>query len=328
MAKEKQREDTIMQEGYSGEKNVKDKKRKKETITAKTTNQKKADKKAGKEKPEKEPQYYLSATNMKTYNYKVYYMSMLEKILYFVFAFLVGAAVGYLFYGGIGKDEYGQTTTLTTVLNVIISCGAGLAAGIAFLPIRTRQIITKQMSTLNLQFRDMLEAISTSLGAGKNVVDSFHSAYEDLKIQYDEDAYILNELEIILSGMANNVDIEDLLLDFGRRSGNDDITSFATVFQICYRKGGNIKETIRSTYEILSDKMEISEDIETVVASSKMDQNIMLVMPVVLIGAIKMMSPDFAANFATPSGIMATTVAIGIFAASYVFGKKILEIKV
>lgn len=281
-----------------------------------------------KETPEKEPQYYLSATNMKTYNYKVYYMSLIEKVLYFVFAFVVGAAVGYLFYGGIGKDEYGQPTTLTYVLNIVISCGVGLAAGFAFLPIRTKQIIGKQMSKLNLQFRDMLEAISTSLGAGKNVVDSFHSAYEDLKIQYDEDAYILNELTIILSGMANNVDIEELLLDFGRRSGNDDIVSFANVFQICYRKGGNIKETIRATYEILSDKMEISQDIETVVTSSKMDQNIMLVMPVVLIGAIKMMSPDFAANFVTPSGILATTLAVGIFAGSYVFGKKILEIKV
>ena len=284
--------------------------------------------KKNKKAKEQEPQYYLSATNMRTYNYKVYYMSVLEKIVYFVIAFIVGAAVGYLFYGGIGKDEYGQATTLTWVLNITISGGAGLAAGIMFLPMRTKQIIDKQKGKLNLQFRDMLEAISTSLGAGKNVVDSFHSAYEDLKIQYDEEAYILNELEIILSGMTNNIDIEDLLLDFGKRSGNDDIVSFAKVFQICYRKGGNIKETIRSTYEILSDKMAISEDIETVVTSSKTNQNIMVVMPVILIGVIKMMSPEFASNFVTPSGIIATTIAVVIFVASYIFGKKILEIKV
>ena len=287
-----------------------------------------AKEKKTKKTKEQDPQYYLSATNMRTYNYKVYYMSVLEKIVYFIIAFVVGAAVGYLFYGGIGKDEYGQATTLTWVLNITISGGVGLAAGIMFLPMRTKQIINKQKEKLNLQFRDMLEAISTSLGAGKNVVDSFHSAYDDLKIQYDEDAYILNELEIILSGMANNIDIEDLLLDFGNRSGNDDIVSFAKVFQICYRKGGNIKETIRSTYEILSDKMAISEDIETVVTSSKTNQNIMVVMPVILIGVIKMMSPDFAANFVTSSGIMATTIAVVIFVAAYLFGKKILEIKV
>ena len=43
------------------------------------------------------PQDYVSGTNMPAYNYKVYYMSCLEKALYFLLAFAVGAAVGYLF---------------------------------------------------------------------------------------------------------------------------------------------------------------------------------------------------------------------------------------
>ena len=275
-----------------------------------------------------EPQYYVSATNIPTYNYNVYYMKPLEKLLYFLFAFAVGAAIGYLFYGGIGKDEFGRPTILTYALNVIISCSVGLIAGILFLPIRTQQIINKKRQALKLQFRDMLESLTTSLGAGKNVTDSFSAVYDDLKIQYEEDAYILKELEVILSGMHNNIDVEDLLEDFGRRSGIGDIESFANVFRICYRKGGNIKDTIRSTYEILSDKMEIAEDIETVVTGSKNEQSIMLVMPILLIAMIKFMSEDFADNFTTLTGILSTTVAIAMFVASYFIGKAVLNIKV
>lgn len=281
-----------------------------------------------KKKQDLEPQYYMSATNIPTYNYKVYYMSVIEKILYFLLAFAVGAAVGYLFYGGIGKTVDGDPTKTTYILNVTISSIVGLIAGKAFIPIRVEQIIKKKKKKLNTQFRDMLEALNTSLGAGKNVVDSFHSVYSDLKVQYEEDAYILKELEVIISGMANNIDIEVLLEDFGKRSGNDDIKSFANVFKICYRKGGNIKETIRTTHEILSDKMEINEDIETIVTSSKTEQNIMIVMPIALIGVIKMMSPDFAANFTTITGVMATTVAVVIFVAAYYVGKAVLDIKV
>lgn len=281
-----------------------------------------------KEKKEMEPQYYLSATNIPTYNYKVYYMKPTEKLLYFLIAFAVGAIVGYLFYGGIGKDEFGEPTMLTYILNVVISCSVGIAAGIMFLPIRTKQIISKKQSVLKLQFRDMLESLTTSLGAGKNVTDSFKTIYDDLKVQYEEDAYILKELEIIISGMANNIDVEDILEDFGRRSGIGDIESFANVFRICYRKGGNIKDTIRSTHEILSDKMEIAEDIETVVTGSKNEQNIMVVMPILLIGMIKLMSEDFANNFTTPTGIISTTVAIAMFVASYFIGKAVLNIKV
>lgn len=281
-----------------------------------------------KEKKELEPQYYLSATNIPTYNYKVYYMKPIEKLLYFLVAFAIGAVVGYLFYGGIGKDEFGEPTVLTYILNVVISCSVGIAAGVMFLPIRTKQIITKKQSALKSQFRDMLESLTTSLGAGKNVTDSFKTIYDDLKVQYEEDAYILKELEIIISGMANNIDVEDILEDFGRRSGIGDIESFANVFRICYRKGGNIKDTIRSTHEILSDKMEIAEDIETVVTGSKNEQNIMVVMPILLIGMIKLMSEDFANNFTTPTGIISTTVAIGMFVASYFIGKAVLNIKV
>lgn len=280
------------------------------------------------EKKPLEPQYYLSATNIPTYNYKVYYMSLIEKILYFVLAFAAGAAVGYLFYGGIGKDEFGNPTTLTRVLDLVIPVTIGVVAGIAFLPIRTEQIIENKRRKLNTQFRDMLEALTTSLGAGKNVTDSFRSVYDDLKVQYDDGADILKELEIILSGMANNVDIEDLLLDFGIRSGIEDIYSFANVFKICYRKGGNIKDTIRNTHSILSDKMEINEDIETIVTANKTEQNIMIVMPIGLIGMIKMMSADFAANFVTPAGIIATTIGVVLFVAAYYVGKTVLNIKV
>lgn len=279
-------------------------------------------------KKQMEPQYFLSATNIPTYNYKVYYMTVIEKALYFLLAFAVGAAVGYLFYGGIGKDEFGEATKLTRILDITISSILGLVSGILFVPIRREQIIEKQIRTLKSQFRDMLEALTTNLSTGKNVMDSFLSVYEDLKVQYDEGAYILKELEIIISGMANNIDIEDLLYDFGQRSGAEDIESFANVFKICYRKGGNIKDTIRNTHSILSEKMEIVEDIETVVTANKTEQNIMLVMPIGLIAVMKSMSPEFADNFTTFAGILATTVAVILFVISYFIGKKVLSIKV
>ncbi|MEE3458285.1 MAG: type II secretion system F family protein [Candidatus Faecousia sp.] len=274
-----------------------------------------------------EPQWFTSVTNLPTYNYKVYYMSKLEKILYFLLAFAIGAVVGYLFYGGLGRDEFGQRTTLSWILDISIPGIVGLVAGRIFVPTRTKQIRDKNARTLNSQFRDFLEAFNTSIGAGKNVVDSFHAVYDDMRIQFEEDAFIVKELEVILSGMANNFDVEDLMEDLGNRSGNDDIVSFANVFRISYRKGGNLKDTINTTHSILSDKMEIKEEIETMVSASKMEQTVMIFMPIALIGIMKAMSPDFARNFATPAGIASTTIAVGLFVVSYFVGRKILNIK-
>lgn len=277
---------------------------------------------------EQEPQYYMSATNIPTYNYHVYNMKLIEKILYFLLAFVVGAAVGYLFYGGIGKDEFNQPTTLTWILNITIPFIVGIVAGKMFIPVRTKALIEKQQKEISHQFRDMLDSLTTSLGSGKNISDSFISVYSDLKIQYDSDAFILKELEVIISGIHNNIAIEDVLDDFGKRSDNEDIKSFANVFRISYRKGGNIKDIIRNTQEILSDKMNIAEDIETLVASNKTEQNIMVVMPIILVGTIKLMSPEFAANFVTPAGLISTTVGLITFVIAYFVGKQILNIEI
>ena len=289
------------------------------------------EKKAQKEKKAKkqlEPQYYVSATNMPTYNYKVYYMSRMEKILYFLLAFAVGAAVGYLFYGGIGRDEFGQPTRMTHILNIAIPCVVGVVAGMLYLPIRTEQIIEKKRNELKLQFRELLDALSTSIGSGKNIIDSFKSAHDDLSIIYSEDTAIIKELAVMLDGIYNNVDVEVLLMDFGVRSGIEDIESFANVFETCYRKGGSIKEVIRNTQQIITEKMEVEQEIQTVVAASTNEQMIMTVMPVGLVGMIKMMSPEFGDNFSTPAGILATTVAVILFIVAYFVGKKIMAIKI
>ncbi len=285
-------------------------------------------KKTEKENVVKEPQYYTNVINMQVLNYKVYYMSKTEKLLYSILAFVVGAAVGFLFYGGIGKDEFGQATMITYVLNVTIPCIVGLLAAKFFIPMRTEQIITKRKKMLTAQFRDMCEGLSTALGAGKNVTDSFVAVNDDMRVQYGEDSFILNELSVILAGMDNNISIESLLEDFGVRSGIKDIESFASVFQTCYRKGGNIKDVIRNTTTILADKMEIRDELENLVSSSKMEQYIMIVMPILLIALIKMMSPEFAANFVSGTGIISTTVAIVIFVVAYIVGKKVLDIKI
>lgn len=281
-----------------------------------------------KEKKVLEPQYYVSATNIPTYNYKVYYMKPIEKVIYFLLAFAVGAAVGYLFYGGLAKDEFGEATTMTWILNVVISSIVGLVAGFMFLPMRTEQIIKKKQNDLKLQFRELLDALSTSLGSGKNIMDSFKSAYDDLSIIYSQESAIIKELLIILDGMTNNVDIEKSLMDFGVRSGIEDIESFANVFETCYRKGGNIKDVIKNTQQIITEKMEVEMEIQTVVAASTNEQTIMTILPIALIAIIKMMSPEFAGNFTTPVGIIATTVAIIMFVVAHFVGKAVLAIKI
>lgn len=281
-----------------------------------------------KEKEMQVPAFEISGTNRKMINYQVYEMSANEKAIYFLIAFVIGAAVAYLFYGGIGKDEYGNPTVLTHILDIAIMVIVGFVAGKVFLPIRRNQIIEARKKKLRKQFVDLLDSLATSISSGKNIPNAFIAAKEDLLVQYDADAFIVQEVDNIIAGINNNLDIGGMLLNFGERSGITDIRTFGRVFETAVSKGANMKEVIRNSHVILSNKCEIEAEIETKVASNKNEQNIMVIMPVILITMIKFAGSDFASNFTTPTGILSTTIAIAMFVGAYMLGRKILKIEV
>lgn len=281
-----------------------------------------------KKNTQNEPLYEVSGTNRQMINYKVYKMSANEKAMYFILAFVIGAAVAYLFYGGIGKDDYGKATIVTYICDIVIMAVVGFVAGKLFMPIRKEQIIAARKKKLRTQFIDLLDSLSTSISSGKNVPNAFVAAREDLLVQYQPDAFIVQEVDNIISGIQNNIDVGSMLINFGERSGIQDIKIFGRVFETSYSKGANLKDVVRNSHLILSSKCEIEAEIETKVASNKNEQNIMIIMPVVLILMIKMAGSDFASNFTTPIGILCTTIAIIAFIGAYFLGRKILKIEV
>lgn len=274
-----------------------------------------------------EPQYISSALNTPMLNYKTYVMSGQEKFITFLLAFIVGGIVGLTFYGGQFRDADGMATSATTISNVVIFVLVGIIAFFVYYPMRTKQLLEKRKKDLTLQFRSLLEALAVSLSSGMNMSESMISAYNDLKVEYSENAYIVAEVKEMMDGMQNNIPIEDMMASLGERSEIEDIKNFGVVFEICYRAGGNMKDIVRRTNSIISEKIEISEEIETALTSNKSQFTAMMVIPVVLVLLLRLMSSSFAASFATVPGIIAITIAIGIFIGAYKIGQKIMDIK-
>lgn len=242
-------------------------------------------------------------------DYSMYFATKKEKTLWFIIGMIVSAVVLYIFYE-----------------SIIASVIFGAVCGYFFIPIRTNQVINKRQKRLTTQFRGLLDALSTSIGAGKNMFDAFAGAEDDLAVQFSAEADIVREVNLIRVGLGNNIQIEDLLLNFAERSGVEDVRNFANVFATCYKKGGNIKDVIKNTASIIGDKIEIQMELETMVAGQKNEQNIMLVMPVIFIVVMKSMGGDLI-DLKSPIGIISVTIAIVIFVLAYFISKKILNIK-
>lgn len=280
----------------------------------------------GKGKEEQEPRTIPSPVNNPMLNYRVYYMSAAERILYSLLVFAAGGFAGWVFYGGLFMED-GDATMLTYISNLIIICLIGGIAVRVFLPALRKMLKEKRDKALRVQFRDMLENLTSSLASGNTVAESFVNARNDLANQYSESDYIIQELTEIVAGINNGYTLEEMLSAFGDRTDSEDIQNFSNVIGNCYRMGGDFKTVVRKTRDIISDKMAIEDEIVTKISSNKLQHNAMCLMPVLLVAMLKMSSPSFAENLASFLGVLVTTVAVGIFVASYFWGRKIIDIR-
>lgn len=277
-------------------------------------------------KKEREPKYIPSPLNNNMINYKEYYMSMNEKIGYSLLIFIIGGLVGLVFYGGLFKSD-GDATLATHISNIIFFYIMGLIALKFFLKAVIQNLKNKRDNKLQKQFMDMLENLSFSLSSGNTVNDSFLNARGDLLNQYTEKDMIIVELNEIVNGIQNGKTLEEMMQSFGKRSGNEDIENFANVISNCYRLGGDFNSVIRKTRMILGDKVAISDEINTKLMSNKLQLNVMCIMPVVLVGLLKVSSTSFAQNLSSLIGVVVTTFSIGLFIAAYFWGQKIIDIR-
>lgn len=244
-------------------------------------------------------------------DYHVYHMTFKDNVI----AFLIGAAaavvVSWLFFR-----------------NAIVSAASAVVVGIYVRPVYRNYMIEKRVKALLLQFKDLLEALTSSYSAGKNTLDAFTDALNDLGQIYGEEADIVKELSIIVGGMASNINVEDLLMNFAVRSGLDDVRNFADVFRVAIRQGANIKDIIFSTRDIISDKIEIEMEINTMLSGNKNELNIMMVMPLVIIVSLGGLGSGMTAVDNTPINVIIKIVSLGLFGFAYYLGRKFTAIKI
>ena len=197
-----------------------------------------------------------------------------------------------------------------------------------------KQIAQKKIHSrkkqLRLQFKDMLQSMSVSIGAGGTELSALESAYKELLLTYNENADIMVELNtIILKYKNGGIPLRILFADFGQRSGVDDIESFASIFEVIEGKSNRFGEIVRDTYQIISDKIEIEQEIETTITAAKSEAYIMLIMPVVVTQAMSMMGTGLTDGlYHTASGIVIATVAVVIFLIAFLLSQKFTDINV
>ena len=190
-------------------------------------------------------------------------------------------------------------------------------------------ILAQRKRELNIQFKDLLYAISSSLSAGKSLENSFRTAVEDLRIRYEEDALIVKETRLILTKISMNETVESAVADFARRADIEDIKSFSDVLFICKRTGGNLVQVIKNTTWVMNDKITVRQEIETLLTQRKYEQKLLSAMPLFLIAIVSVCTEDYVKPlYTTWLGRVLMSTALLLLVIAYLIAKKLMDIEV
>ena len=92
-------------------------------------------------------------------------------------------------------------------------------------------------------------------------------------------------------------------------------------------EGADMKQLVSQTREIISQKIEVEMEIETIVSSAKNELYIMTVLPFVIMAMLNMLGDEMlTAN--TITNILIRCAALAAIVAAFFMGKKITDIKV
>ena len=198
-----------------------------------------------------------------------------------------------------------------------------------YLKWRKKEAVKKRKWELTLAFREAVVMVAGNLQAGNSVENAFKRVYSDLKTLYGEDAEISEEFRMIGRGLDNNMVLEALLMDFGERSGVEDIKDFADIFGIAKRTGGNLKEIISDTADAISTKTEMRRELRILISEKQFEQRIMSVIPFFILIYIGFTSPGyFDSLYHNLQGIGIMTACLAAYLTALFWSMKITEIEV
>ena len=134
-------------------------------------------------------------------DYHVYDMTLAHKFTAFAVGALIGGVISYVFFRGIA-------------VTIIVAVLAGIYAQEPYRSYR----LEKRKKNLLLQFRDLMEALTSSYAVGKNTLDAFTDALTDMEQIYGSEELILGALkEATYNGVNNLRYIDKIIYEWNKK---------------------------------------------------------------------------------------------------------------
>ncbi len=235
-----------------------------------------------------------------------------EQLRYHAAAGILLAIAGYLFYHSIFLS---------------------LALTLFSVPIKKyymKELAARRKAELTDQFRDVLDSLSSSVAAGRQLTAALLEAEENLSLIYAPNTPMMLELAQMGRRIRESRENEGaILMDFARRCHVEDIRVFVEVCGICRTSGGDLQRVVCGASELLRDKLAIRREIRMLTAQRLLEAKLLTAIPFAVIVFLEFASPDYLVPmYTTGMGRGLMTLSLLGIGAAYSLSVKLIHIDV
>lgn len=249
--------------------------------------------------------------NRQVLAYDKYELSSKEYVLYGTESVLLITLFGYFFY--------------RSILIIVLS----MPLVIVLISFKKRELANRRRMSLQMQFKDVLVSVNSSIKAGYSLENAFCESYKDIVMFHGENSAISKEIKNIINGLNNGQNLTALIFDLGKRSKVNDIRDFAEVLSIGKQTGGNIGEILDSYIRVAEEKTSVLEEITTIISAKKYEQKIMNGIPFFIIFYIELTSKGFFdCLYQNIAGRIIMTICLAVYMLSIYLSSKITKIDI
>lgn len=243
-------------------------------------------------------------------DYRIYELSVRETVEILVSGVLILLGISWLFY---------RTLRAALLLSPL------LVLALEQEKKRRRQ---RRQEQLARQFQDGMQALASAMSSGFSAENAFRQARRELIRIYGENSMLAEEFAVIGRSIGMNRPVEEGLRDLAERSGLADVEELAEIFAIAKRSGGSLPRILRTSARTMEEKNRVREEIRTLMASKRLEQRIMCLMPAGILIYVGLASPSLLSPlYQGPTGRVVMTVCLAVYILAVWWGEKIMEVE-
>jgi len=188
-------------------------------------------------------------------------------------------------------------------------------------------LLKRRRERLRKEFKDMLQALSALLAAGRSVENAFQALESELGLMMAHGrSDLLREIRAIAARQRNGLPLEEALRDFAERAGMEEVDRLAEALAVCRKTGGDLVDVVRRTSSWIGEKMEVELEVAVVTAQKRFEARMMMAVPFAFVGLLQWIAPDYMAYLRQGPGLVVLTGCLLLLAACGLWIRRIMRI--